>query len=147
MKVILVQDMKKLGSAGKTVEVKDGYARNYLIPQGIALPATGDNFKKLEEIKRKEAKCAEEKKKTFLVLKEKIEEISLTVTSEVKEDEEIYGTIGEQQIIKALKEEGIELEKGSVLIDEPIKKLGAYNIKVKIHPEVEANFRLWVVKK
>lgn len=147
MKVVIVQDMKKLGKIGKTVEVKDGYARNYLIPGGFALPATKENFQKLEELKKRENKRVEGQKKKVLGLKKKIEEISLTMISEVKEDEEIYGSIGEPQILKSLKDEGIEIEKGALVLESPIKKLGVYNISITLHPEVVANLRVWVVKK
>ncbi len=147
MQVILLKDLKKLGREGDAVEVKDGYARNYLIPQRLALVATKGNFKRLEEIKRVKAKIEESKKQDFSKIKEKIEKISLTVTAEAKDDEELYGAINEAQILKLLHSEGIELEKDSVVLDEPIKKLGVYNLKVNVYLGVEATLRVWVVKK
>ncbi len=147
MKVILLKDSNKLGKEGDTVEVKDGYAYNYLIPQGLALVVTKGSFKRLEEIKRVKTKVEERKKKDFSKIKEKIEKISLTVTAEAKDDEELYGTINEAQILKLLQPEGIELEKDSLVLDEPIKKLGVYNLKVNVYSGVEATLRVWVVKK
>lgn len=147
MKVVLLKGVEKLGKEGDVLEVKNGYARNYLIPQGIALKAIDENFKKLEELKKRKTKLIEERNKKIFALKEKIEGISVTITVEVKDDEEIYGSISEVQIFKFLKEEGIELEKGSLLLEEPIRKLGVYNLKVRLSPEVEANIRVWVVKK
>ena len=147
MKVILLKDSKKLGKEGDTVEVKDGYARNYLIPQRLAFVATRGSFKRLEEIKRVKAKIEEKKKQDFSKIKEEIEKISLTVTAEAKDDEELYGAINEAQILKLLQSEGIELEKNSLALDEPIKKLGVYNLKVNIYSGVEATLRVWVVKK
>lgn len=147
MKVILLKTLEKLGKEGEVVEVKDGFARNYLIPKGIGLIANEVNFKKLEEIKRKRERLKEKEKEFFLQLKEKLENISLTITVEVKDKEEIYGTVGEAQIIKALKEEGIELSKGKLILDSPIKKLGVYSLKVDLYPQVEATLRVWVVKK
>jgi len=147
VQVILLKDLKKLGREGDAVEVKDGYARNYLIPQRLALVATKGNFKRLEEIKRVKAKIEESKKQDFSKIKEKIEKISLTVTAEAKDDEELYGAINEAQILKLLHSEGIELEKDSVVLDEPIKKLGVYNLKVNVYLGVEATLRVWVVKK
>ena len=147
MKVILLKDSKKLGKEGDTVEVKDGYARNCLIPQGLAFVATEGSFKRLQEMKRIKAKIEAKKKQDFSKIKEEIEKISLTVTAEAKDDEELYGAINEAQILKLLQPEGIELEKDSLVLDEPIKKLGVYNLKVNVYSGVEATLRVWVVKK
>lgn len=147
MKVIVIKSFSKFRDIGQVVEVKDGYARNFLIPGGFALRANKDNFARLESIKRKEEKMAEKRKGKFIDIKEKIENISITIPSEVKDDDEIYGSINEAQIIKSLSTEGIELENATLKIDTPIKKIGVYNIKVGLHPEVEANLRVWVVKK
>ncbi|MCP4652743.1 MAG: 50S ribosomal protein L9 [Candidatus Omnitrophica bacterium] len=147
MDIILLKNMGKLGDQGKVVKVKDGYARNYLIPKGFALAAKNENFKRLEEIARQRTKAARKQKDSFSVLKEKIDALSLTITAQVKGEEEIYGSITDAQIIKSLKDEGIEIDKNALVLDEPIKKLGVYDLVVKLHPEVEAVFRVWVVKK
>jgi len=147
MKVILLKDAKRLGQEGDIVEVKDGYARNYLIPQGLAFVATEGSSKRIEEIKRVKVKVEEKRKQDFLKVKEKIEKISLTVTAEAKDDEELYGAINEAQILKLLHSEGIVLEKDSLALDEPINKLGVYNLKVNVYSGVEATLRVWVVKK
>ena len=147
MKVILLKDIKKIGEEGKAVEVKDGYARNYLIPKGLAVKTTDEGLKKLEEIKRKRAKTSEEEKQKLLIFKEKLEAISLTITAKVKEGEDIFGSINELQILKALSDENIDLEKGKIVLEEPLKKVGVYNLKVKLHPQIDASLRVWVVKK
>jgi large subunit ribosomal protein L9 len=147
MKVILIKNVEKLGKEAETVEVKDGYARNFLLPRGLALMAEKNNFKELEALKKKRIKIGEKEKKEALGLKEKIESISLTITAEIKAKEDIYGSISEPQILRALKEEGIELEKEKIALNEPIRKLGVYTLKVHLHPEVEANLRVWVMKK
>ena len=147
MKVILLKDLKKLGKEGDVVEVKDGYGRNYLIPHRFALTAIERNFKRIEEIKKITAKTEEKKKQNFLKLKEAIEKISLTVTAQVKDDKELYGAINETQVLKLLHSEGVELKKGALVIEEPINKLGVYNLKVNIYPGMEAVLRVWVVKK
>lgn len=146
MKVIIVKDYKKLGREGKIVEVKDGYARNYLIPRGLALLATDKNFQKLEELKKLKVKIAEKEKVKYLEEKEKIEKLSLTIPVEAKENEELYGTIGAAKILSILENERITLDKNQLVLDEPIKKLGVYNLKIKLHPEVQAVLRLWVVR-
>ena len=147
MKVILIKDVERLGQEGKVVTVKDGYARNCLIPQGLALKADKVNSRQLEELKRKKVKVLQKQKESAIEFQKKIEAVSLTIPAEVKEDEEIFGSINEAQILKMLSDEGISLEKGVLTIVEPIKKLGVYNLKAKIHPEVEATVRVWVVKK
>ncbi len=147
MKVILIKDVDRLGQEGKVVNVKDGYARNCLIPQGLALKADEVNSKQLDELKRKKDKALEKKKEAAMEFKKTIEAVCLTIPAEVKEDEEIFGSINEAQILKMLSDEGISLDKGVLEIADPIKKLGVYNLKAKIHPEVEAAVRVWVVKK
>ncbi|MCQ9205516.1 MAG: 50S ribosomal protein L9 [Omnitrophica bacterium] len=147
MKVILLADLPKLGKEGETTKVKDGYARNYLIPKGLALKATDQNFKRIKEIEKTKSKVVEKQKRESFKLKETIEKISLTVTVEAKDDEELYGTISQAQILKLLKDEGIDLDKEKLILKEPIKKLGVYNLKIYLHPEVEASLRVWVVKK
>ncbi|MFH1771900.1 MAG: 50S ribosomal protein L9 [Candidatus Omnitrophota bacterium] len=147
MKVIVIKEDVKIGKFAQTVEVKDGYARNFLIPHGIALAATKENIKKLDQIRRQKRKSEDGLKQECFELKHEIEKISLTVTAEAKEDEEIYGSLQEAQILKLLRDEGIELGKGKMDLKEPIRKLGVYNIRVQLHPEVEASLRVWVVKK
>lgn len=147
MKIILLKDSGRLGKEGDTVQVKDGYARNCLIPQGLALEATDKSFKRLQEIKKTRSKIAEKENQKFLKIKEDVEKISLTITVEAKEDEGLYGAIGEAQILKLLATEGVELEKGKIDLSDPIDKLGVYNLKVELYPGVEASFRVWVVKK
>ncbi len=147
MKVILLQTIQKLGEAGKIINVKDGYARNYLIPQKIAIPATDENIKRIEKIKKLREKEEEKVIQKEQQLKEKLEHLSLTITAEVKNEEEIYGSITEQQILKALKQEGIDLKGKKLILEAPIKKLGVYTIDVKLHPKVTAQLKIWVVKK
>jgi large subunit ribosomal protein L9 len=149
MKVILLDNnMEKLGREGDLVEVKDGYGRNYLIPNKLALPATKANLKKVEQLKKERVKKEKKEKQGLTALKEKLDGLSLTVATEAKEDDSLYGSIGEAQIIKLLKEkEEIELLKGKLSLQEPINKLGVYKIPVKIDKDLEANLRLWVVKK
>ncbi|MEI8350463.1 MAG: 50S ribosomal protein L9 [Candidatus Omnitrophota bacterium] len=147
MKVILVKTLEKVGKEGDVVEVKDGFGRNFLIAKGLAVKATKDSFREIDEIKKRKIKLNEKVKKDALTFKEKIDAFSLTVTMEAKDSEELYGSVSEAQILKALKEEGIALEKGMLVIEEPIKKLGVYHLKVILHPEVEGSLRLWVMKK
>jgi large subunit ribosomal protein L9 len=149
MKVILLDNnMEKLGKEGDLIEVKDGYGRNYLIPNKLALPATKANLKKVEQLKKERVKKEKKQKQGFIALKDRLDGISLTITAEAKEDDNLYGSIGEAQIIKLLKEkEEIEILKSKLSLREPINKLGVYKIPVKIDKGLEANLRLWVVRK
>ena len=147
MKIILLKNIEKLGKEGEVVEVKDGYARNYLLPQGFALKAEEKYIKRWREIKKIREKIREKKEEAALSLKERIEKLSLTIACEVKKDDEIYGSVGVAQILSALKEEGVELPKNNIELDEPIRKLGIYTVKVKLSPQQEAFLKLWVVKK
>ncbi|MFA7676748.1 MAG: 50S ribosomal protein L9 [Candidatus Omnitrophota bacterium] len=147
MKVILLKTLKNVGKEGAAVQVKDGYARNYLIPKGMAMVASGNNFKKLEEIKVKQTKAAAKEKGIFEELKSKLEKLSLTIVAEANENEDLYGAIGVTQIVRALKVEKIELDKDAIVLEEPIKKLGVYNLNIALHPEIKAGLRVWVVKK
>lgn len=147
MKLILIKDVEKVGKEGDIVEVKNGFARNFLLPSGFAIKVTKTSFKEIEEMKKRKGKQEEKLKADALAVKKQIESLSLTITAEAKNAEELYGSIGEQQIQKMLKDENVTLDKNSIILDAPIKKLGVYNLKIKLHPAVEANLRLWVMKK
>ncbi|MBU1122937.1 MAG: 50S ribosomal protein L9 [Candidatus Omnitrophota bacterium] len=147
MELVLLQDIPKLGKEGAIVKVKEGYGRNYLIPKGLALKSEKASYKKIEELKKSKIKAAHRLKGKFVEIKEKLEAISLTITSEVKENDDIYGSISEIQILKMLDEEGIKLDRGVIGLEEPIKKLGVYNLVVKLCADVDANLRVWIVKK
>lgn len=145
MKIILLKSVEKLGKEGDVVEVKDGFGRNYLLPNKIALPANQANLKKIEEIKKGRKKKEEKEKEGLLKLKEKIASLSLTITAEAKEDESLYGSVKEAQILKLLQQEGIELPKESLTLDKPIDRLGVYKVLVKLSENTDVAFRLWVV--
>lgn len=147
MKVIFLTDLGKQGKEGQTKEVKDGYARNYLIPRKLALQVNEGSLKRFEDIRKAKEKTAELKKQEAIKIKEKIEKISLTISAEAKENEELYGSVTDAQIAKLLEAEGIDLAKNKFSLDETIRKLGVYKVKISLHPEVEAVLRLWVVKK
>ncbi len=147
MKVILLNTIDRLGKAGEIVSVKEGYARNYLIPNNKARVATPGNMKILDALKKKQA--AEELKKLeeAQILAGKISSLSLTITAQAGEEEKLFGSVSNEDIAGSLAEQGITIDKKEIVLDEPIKKLGSYQVTVKIHPEVKANLRVWVVKK
>jgi large subunit ribosomal protein L9 len=149
MEVILNKDINEIGKAGAIVKVKDGFARNYLFLKDLAMPATAANIQKIKQAQQKQALSLEKTKQKALELKAKIESLSVTipVLTQQEDKEKIYGSIAAHDILNALKDEAIEIDKSAVLIEEPIKSLGIYEVPVKLHPEVTAKIKIWVVKK
>lgn len=146
MKVILRKEHEKLGAIGDVVEVKDGYARNYLIPRNIAYPATKSAMAALEEEKKqaelrktKELKAAER-------LAGELEKVSITIQMNVGEDDKLFGSVTSQMIADALKEKGFTIDKRIIDLEEPIKALGIYNVNVKLHQNVTGKVKVWVVR-
>jgi len=147
MKVILLENVDRLGKMGDVVAVKEGYARNYLIPKNKAKEASSGNLKTLEILKKKQAQDETKRIGEAKAIADKISNLSLTIGAQAGEDEKLFGSVSNEMISDALKEEGINIDKRDIVLDEPIKKLGVYQVVVKIHPEVKANLRIWVVKK
>lgn len=147
MEVILKKDVYKIGNAGDVVKVKDGFAHNYLFANGLAMPFNAANLKKLEEEKQKKNAQLEKLKSHAIELKSKLDNLSLTMPVLVQGEDKLYGSIGQQEIAAALKDEGLEVGKESIMITEPIKILGIYEIPIKLHPEVSAKLKIWIVKK
>jgi len=147
MKVILIEDVKNVGVMGDIVDVKDGYARNLLLPKKLARPAVNSNVKIIEDIKKKKLIALAKEKKEAEALKAKIAAFSCTISVEAGEDDKLFGSVTSQDISRVFEQEGLKIEKRQIIIEEPIKKLGVYNIAVKLHPEVSCEVKVWVVKK
>lgn len=147
MKVILLEAIDKLGKIGDIVTVKEGFARNFLIPNKKARPATAGNMKVLESAKKKEAVETAKQVEAAQALANRISNLSLTISAQAGDEEKLFGSVTADTVSDALKEEGVTIDKKDVIIEEPIKKLGVYQITVKVHPEVKASLRLWIVKK
>ncbi len=147
MKVILIENVPKLGSMSEIVEVKEGYARNFLFPRNLAKPATGSNLKIIEEIKKKNLRSLAKEKKRMVELKEKLSLVSCTIPVEAGDDDKLFGSVTAQDIAEAFEAEGFSMDKGKITLKEPIKKLGVYHINIKLHAEVTAEVKVWVVKK
>jgi large subunit ribosomal protein L9 len=147
MEVILRENVPGLGNAGSKVKAKDGYARNYLFPRNLAVAVTPQNMKALEQEQKIKAQKLERNKKEAEQVKTKIGQLSITISVLTQEDEKLYGSITSLEIHKALQDEGIEIDKNAIALDEPIKSLGVFEIPVKLHPEVIATLKVWIVKK
>ncbi len=147
MKVILIEDVKNVGSMGDVMDVKSGFARNFLLPRNLARLATDANLKNIEDIKKKKLLALGKEKAQAEELKEKLAQVSCTVSVEAGDDDKIFGSVTAQDIAEALEQEGYSLDKRKIVIEEPIKKLGVYHVSIKIHPEVTGEVKVWVVKK
>jgi large subunit ribosomal protein L9 len=146
MEIILRADVQHLGKIGEVVKVKDGYARNYLLPQGLAYPATDANKKKItyegERLVKQQAaeKSAAETEATRLA------DVQLTFAVKVGEEQKLYGSVTAGDIQRKLEELGIHVDKRKIDLAEPIRELGEYHVGIKIHPEVRPEVRVTVVK-
>lgn len=147
MEVILSKDVERIGRAGEVIKVKDGFARNFLIPNGLAVPVNSENLKKLEMEKQKKTQQMDKLKKEAEELKERIAGLSLTIPVLTQEKDVLYGSISSTDLAAALEEEGIKLDKNKIVLDEPIKALGIYEVPVKFHPEITGKIKVWIVKK
>lgn len=146
MEVVLIKDYEGLGKSMDVVPVKDGYARNFLLPRGIAVQATEGNRKKVAEAKRLAEKRELVKQGDAKGLAVKIEQTPCTIPVKVGEEDKIYGSVSAQEIAEFLKKEGFDIEKRHVDLAEPIKQLGVYTVKIDLYKNVSANLKVWVVK-
>ncbi len=147
MQIILAQDIRKLGKAGDVVKVKEGFARNYLLPKKIALLATPANVKRIEARRAQLREEAEKQQQEAQALAEKLNKLSCTVTVEVNDLDKLYGSVTTADIVKALEVEGFTIEKKALVLDKQIQDLGVYDIGIQLHPQVTAKIKLWVAKK
>jgi len=146
MEVLLKKEVKNLGKQGDIVKVKDGFGRNYLLPKGLAALATAKNLKILEHEKLKESKVLEKVKKSAEEVAERLKKISCTIIRHAGEEDKLFGSVTSMDIAESLSNEGFEIDKKDILLDEPLKKLGVYQIPVKVHPEITVEVKVWVVK-
>jgi len=146
MKVILRQNHESLGQVGDVVDVKDGFARNFLIPRKIAYAALTGNIQALEEEKKTLEKKLMQEIHASENLSTELEKVSVSIPVQVGEEDKIFGSVTTQMIADALKEKGFEIDKRKIDIEEPIKALGIYGISIKLHPSVTAKIKVWVVR-
>ncbi len=145
MKVILTEDISALGSMGAIVDVARGYARNYLIPQGKAMEATPGNLARVEQAKGKYMQTHAKAREATLAQVARLEGVSLTIARRVGEEERLYGSVTTAMIAEALQSQGFDVDKKQVELAEPIKKLGSYDVAVRLAPENKATITVSVV--
>lgn len=146
MKLILKEAVEKLGESGDVVTVKDGYGRNYLIPQGKAVVASAGAVRAVEERQRQLARRFEIDLKTAEGLAKKIKETSITIPVTSGEEGKIHGTITTIQIARALSEKGIQIDRRKITLNEDVKSLGEYTAKIQLQGDISAELKIWVVK-
>jgi large subunit ribosomal protein L9 len=146
MEVILLDEVPSLGQRGDTVRVKPGFARNYLFPRKLALPASESNQRVFKEEERVLAKRDEHAMSAAQSIAQKLADVSCTIPVQVGEEDRLYGSVTANDVAKVLKDQGFDVDKKQVLLDDPIKQLGVYTIEVKLHREIAAPIKVWVVK-
>jgi len=145
MQLLLKQDIEKLGSMGDVVAVKNGYARNYLLPKGLATTVTEENIRKVERARRQIELEREKALEDVRNLAEQLDVASCTVVAKANEEGHLFGSVGPQQIANALAGDGFKVDPKTVELETPIKDLGVYDITIRLHPEVSATCKVWVV--
>ena len=146
MDVILLKDVEGLGEAGDIVDVKPGYARNYLTPRGLALRASKRNLAVAEEKKNVTMARKARANKVNQELADSLAKIELTIEMQVGEEEKLFGSVTTQDLHKALLEKELDIDRTIILLDEPIRALGVYDIPIKVSDDLQPNIKLYVIK-
>ena len=147
MKVILKDDLENLGSAGDVVEVADGFGRNFLLSKNLAVPATKGNLRSIDEIKKQKQFRDNKRKREAEKIKDRLEKLSLTAEDKTGEDDKVFGSVTATTVASLLADQGFEIDRRRILLEEPLKALGVYTIEIKLASDVVAGVKLWVVKK
>jgi large subunit ribosomal protein L9 len=145
MKVILQENIDTLGHIGDIVKVAPGYARNYLLPKGLAVVATEKNAKALEHVKRQMAYKKDKALESARLLASKLADVVIELTHQAGEEGKLFGSVTNMEIAAALKEKGFDIDRKTILLADPIKNLGEYTVPVKINPEVSASLKVTVI--
>ncbi len=146
MRVILTENVASLGEIGELVNVARGYARNFLLPQGLAMEATGKNVRELEHKQQVLALKREKVRQQMLSYAEKLSQVKIVLTRKVAEDEKLYGSVSAADIASSLADQGFEVARKSIQLDQPVKQLGEHVIPVRVSSQITANVTLVVEK-
>lgn len=144
MEIILLEDIETLGKAGSVVKVRPGYARNYLLPNGKAIPSTEANRKQLKTILNQRAARSEKKKAEALAVAAQLESLNLRLPLRVGKDGKAFGAIVTSEIVNLIRAQGVEISKHQLQLEAPLKKAGVYSIPVSLHPEVKSHIKLYI---
>jgi len=146
MEVLLMTDVPGLGSEGDIVKVADGYGRNYLLPRDLAAPVTEATRRRLQKMREEREARQKEEIESARAMAAKLANASCTIPVKVGEEEQMYGSVTTSDIVESLQSQDIELDRHSLVMDGPIRELGVYDVAVRLHPEVEATVKVWVVE-
>jgi len=144
--VLLMAVVDGLGKEGDVVTVADGYARNYLLPRDLAAPVTEATRRRLVKIQAEREKDQAESRAQAQALAKTVSAASCTIAVKVGEGEQLYGSVTESDVVDALKVQSIEIDRHQVVLDDPIKELGTFDVPIRLHPDVEATVKVWVVE-
>jgi large subunit ribosomal protein L9 len=146
VKVLLLEDNEHLGEVGEVVDVRPGFARNFLFPTGGACPVTPEALKRVERARHQAAKARAERTQKLAELAKQIEGISITLEERASEEGHLFGSVGAPTIAAALGDKGIHVEERQVVLEAPIKELGIYNVVIRLDADRQAEIRVWVVE-
>ena len=144
MKVILKEDVKNLGRMGDTVNVKTGYARNFLFPKSLAMEASEQNLKQVESLKKQLALREIKQKEDAVAVAERLNAMALTFKAKAGEEGKLFGSVTAMDIEEAAKAHGVTLDRRKIVLDEPIKRLGEYSVQVKLYQDITATIKVVV---
>jgi large subunit ribosomal protein L9 len=144
--VLLMKDVPDLGAEGEVVSVSEGYARNYLLPRKLGAPVTEAMRRRLAKMQREREAARVAAMEAAQEAARKLEEASCTIAVKAGEDQKLYGSVTASDIATALEEQGLTVDRHALLLEQPIKELGVFDVKVRLHPEVEASVKVWVVE-
>ena len=144
--VLLMADVKDLGKEGEVVNVADGYARNYLVPKHLAAPVTEATRRRLAKIQREREESLKEQLASAQELANRIVSLSCTIPARTSDEQNLYGSVSETEIAAAMKDQGVEIDRDCIKLEEHIKTLGVYEVPVVLHPDVETTVKVWVVE-
>lgn len=147
MDIILLEDVGGLGNRGARVRVANGYARNFLIPNRLAISAEGAGANVYNEAERQRARRDRKAKNSAQDIAGRLEKLSITISVEAGEEDRLFGSVTSADIAERINAQGFDVDKRRILLDEPLKQLGVYNVPVKLHGEVVAQVKVWVVRK
>jgi len=146
VKVILQQDVETLGQGGQAVRVRPGFARNYLIPRGLAVPATKSNLARIDELKRIAARHTQQKLDDAKALKQKLEGMSVKIERAAGEEGKMYGSVTSKDIEEAYAAAGLSFDRKQLDLPDPIRQLGLSEVRVRLHTDIVATLRVEVIK-
>lgn len=144
--VLLLEDMDNLGQVGEVVQVKPGYARNYLLPAGRATLVTPSALQQVERAKKRAAEVRKQRAAEMAELKDRLADLSLTLEERASEEGHLFGSVGAPHLVAALAERGVAVEEKQIRLEHPLKELGIFSVPIRLDAEQTVEIRVWVVE-